>query len=218
MDNYTLFESYLSNKLSEKDRLNFESSRKKDTLLEAAFQEHLVTQASLDLLLEEDVKSVIGKLDIEKRAQAQGRKFKWSIISAAAAFALLLVLFTYQRNQSTSIDSYPLLAEYYKAPLDNTTRSGDDPSSSSVIIVMTKAHVLFQAKEYDEAAIKFEEAVSISSGAAQERAEWYLALSLIESEPLRAKDLIKKIANKPAHKKHQEAIKLHEDPRFKMLK
>ncbi len=213
MDNYTLFESYLSHKLSEQARLDFELKRKSDAAIEAAFQEHLLTQASLDILQEEDVKGVIKNLQLEEAAKKEGNKFKWRIIVIAVALALAGILLSTLKLSSGHTQAQ--LAElYYKAPMDNTTRGGNDTEGSKTMISITKAHVAFQAKDYETAAVKFEEALQTATGAEKERAEWYLALAIFTTDPPKAKRMLESIAENPQHKKHPEAVKLLADSRF----
>lgn len=213
MDNYTLFESYLSRKLSEQDRLNFETKRKGDSALEAAFQEHLVTQASLDHLLEEDIKEVIKNIQVEQAAKKEGNKFKWLIIAVAAALAIGLIFFN-QLNVNSNNTNAQLVAEYYKAPMATVTRGGNDTEESKTIISITKAHTAFQAKDYLTAAAKFEEVMQSAAAADKERAEWYLALSILNTDPQKAKTILTRIADNPQHKKYPEAVKLLADSRF----
>jgi len=90
MGEYTLFESYLSDNLSAEDRQAFEEKLKSDDALNAAFDEHIKTQAALDILQEEDIMNVIDTIKVEEAAKAQGSKFSKSIFAIAAMIALMI--------------------------------------------------------------------------------------------------------------------------------
>jgi len=211
MDKYKLFESYSSGVLAKDKRASFESDLANDAQLKSEFYEHLKTQAALDILLEEDVTQVINDIKKDQEITKTGNQFKWKTYMAAAVLAGLLVvgyLFLNPQNAVASTDQ--LIAEFYKAPLDDGTR-GDkvfNALTAKIQETKNKAHSLFQQKKYNEATATFQDVLIMTDGQERERTEWYLILSMLKNSEATASSLLTNLTNNPNHIRHQEAVKL----------
>jgi len=211
MGEYTLFESYLSDNLSAEDRQAFEEKLKSDDALNAAFDEHVKTQAALDILQEEDIMNVIDTIKVEEAAKAQGSKFSKSIFAIAAMIALMIVAGNFFLNKSAAdeLGTEQLIAGLYNEPMSSATRSLEGDSPTRIEILNTKATVLFQSKEYDKAAVKYREIIAEGEGIEVVQAEWNLILCLLDSDRTQIIPMLEKILTDSNHIRYEKAKRLH---------
>jgi len=209
MDNYTLFEAYLSKTLAEKERLAFDERLRQDSEFQTAFDDHIKIQASLDILLEDDVRAVISEVEKDQAATDKGNKFKKKVYLAAAAIALLLGAFQYMFTKEDTVapNESQLLAEFYKPPLSTTVR-GDNPVETAIDTKTSLAHYKMKEGEYAVALNHFREIHPLMTGLEKERNEWYMALCYLVIDPKTSESMLGDIIKNPKHIRRKEAQQL----------
>lgn len=208
MNQHTLFDTYIAGNLELADKLALEKRLAEEDGLKEALDDHIKMQASLDILLEDDVMNVIEDVKRDVAAKKAGGTMKCRVIISACVLALALVLgyhFLGQGLQEKSPED--LMLAYYKAPISSTVR-GDQNDTTDLTQEIAQAHTSFQNKDYTTAALQFDTIYNTSTGIEKQRAQWFLALSLLDSDVAKSKSILESIVNDDTHIKLVEAKKL----------
>ncbi len=213
MDKYTLFESYLTDKLEPSRKADFEQRLTKDTEFKREFDEHVKTHASLDILLEGDIHSVIKEIKAKEVAITAGNKSKWLIYPLAGLLAGLLITGALVfLNEDEAKNEKQLIAEYYRTPMSASTRGSQDKvfnaQTARIQESTINAHNLMKEGRYKEATTAFQNVLMMVEGKERERTEWFLILSMLEHDINTATSLLQLLTQNSQHIKHQEAVKL----------
>ena len=199
---------YLSNKLSDEDRLAFEQAMKEDPELASAVDNHSIVDESLDILLEDDIRGVINGLQFNSGAEPNNYMgIKTYLI--LAGIMLLLAALAYFIKQKREPDHQILYAQYYSEYIDLDVRG--DSNSNKPLSACEEGHSLMQDAKYDEA-----RSILDSSARQQDectdKSQWYLSLILLLENNSEGLDSLLNIIKSDRNSPYQgKAVQLFED-------
>ena len=145
-DYYELIEDYKQNALSSELRQEFEDAMLQDDQLKLAVENHSIVEEALDLLLEEDIRGEISKLNQEEEPKRIFHLFP--ILRTCAAIGLILVAsyasVNYLANQRYSHEE---VRKRHFVPLVNpdATRSAETPEE-----LLEKGIYQFDLSQYEK--------------------------------------------------------------------
>ena len=173
MNTHTDIERYLADQMDASERSVFEQKLRDDSAVKAEFDAYIKMQGALDVLLEDDVKEVINKMDSGGNIR---RLPRWAVSSIAASMVVLVVASLWLYNVRPA--DYPN-EDSFIAMFDRTiygSRSaGGLVSEEEVQLRVAYGHI--ERKNMDEAIEILESLKDVKDDDLRIEVNWFLALS-----------------------------------------
>ncbi len=208
IDFYEHIGDFLSSKLSDEDRILFERAMEEDPELRKAVDNHNIVEEALELLIEDDIRSVIKNLKTDSPVQ-KSTYLGFKTYLLVAGIMLLLALLAYIIKQNSKPDVEILYAQYFSDYVEPNTRGEILPTSE--LTVCDQGHKLMFHKNYPEAAVILESAAQIENDCT-DKSQWYLSLLyLLEKKEDKLDSLLLLIQEDEISPYHNNAIKLFKE-------
>lgn len=222
-------EAYLSRRLSEGERVQFEAELNSDQVLKNIFDEYTLAMVVIDRQVENDLRLKFKTWRVENKRARSRTLVLWS--SMAASLLLLITFFfifspPVSKSKQVALDVYTLPkssgstmgesdqhlsmgrqaydnSDFQQAIVEWSTVTAPTPEVTYYL-----AHSYFNTKKYDEAASLFQRLAS-SSSVYNFPSDWYLALSYLarDNHEKGMQQLAKMVKDKD-HPYHHEAQQL----------
>ena len=146
--NIDLIEQYLTNEMSEAQRVEFEDKIKNDEALAAEFERRQTAHKMIDFMVTENLRSQLKSLESHdtKIVSIQSRRRRMYTLAIAASVAILLGAFFLFIPGGSGLSNQQLAMQYYASP-DFTMRSGGDGVPAGIATAISD----IQANDHDNA-------------------------------------------------------------------
>lgn len=199
MDQYQLYEAYLSGQLSEQESKDFELRLESDADFKDDFEEHRNIQDALSLFVEEDVKQVIDGLKSSHHQHEKKRAFRWWPL--LILFVLGLTALGIYKMQSKVESPNSMYAAYYDPFFSTIERSGNTEGQPADVYELYGKEIngLVEQGDWKEASQKLQSMLSKVQGQTKDLVEWNLAVVTAEFDNEKAQQLLNDILSNPNH-------------------
>lgn len=211
MNDLELIEYYLSQKMTAKESEDFENRLESDPEFKLRLEEHQKLQQSFDLLLEEDVKSVIKGLG--QKQEGSNKKNKTVFLKLRNIAAALVILFgaAFLMNPEPSGQEVLNGIVVYD---DGTERSSGNDKIQATQVQLDINKLRNYLSDPDEANVNSRQELIDGllkkqlEGLQKERLDWYHSLHILSMNKQKGKERIEKIAKDSNHEYNKDAKKV----------
>lgn len=208
-DYYEQIGDYINGSLAGEELTAFQKALDQDVDLQKAVDNHPIVERSLELLIEEDIRGVIGKIDIPTEAPEEVKAYGARNYVIGLLIAILLGIGAFLYNQNQEVNPEVLYAQFYSDYISPEVRGNETKDLS----LCDQGHSLLQNSNYSAAKTIFQKGITINDRC-NDKSQWYLSLIYLREDSIaEAKKLLGQIINEPDNiyrTKAQELLQLLE--------
>ncbi|MBT8232003.1 MAG: hypothetical protein KJN84_05220 [Bacteroidia bacterium] len=210
MSEHQLFEKYLTEKMTNSEKTEFENRLQTDPTFKSDFEDHVKLQQVFDILLEDDVKGVIKSINASKESNSKvisldtkSRKSFYKRWMSYAASFLILVFVTVVFNQPK--ENSVVIKEYNKT-VDGTDRSkGSDEKAVSADQLTMLFKNADKENMIEALAIIDQRKADAKTQLQKDELEINEAIAYLMIDEKKAKSMLKNIASNEQHEFNRKA-------------
>jgi len=203
MDYFEYIEDYKAGLLKGDLLTQFEKELALNDALRQAVEDHDVAEMALDMLLEEDIRSVMSEVEItsDEGTKVPGYKsYLWVLIGAVVLGAV-----GYYWNKSKGPKHEVLFAQNFTPYIEQGTRG--DKAAHDQLSLCDKGHFYLTQQKYFVAKETLQKSINTNEGCA--KAVWYLALEYLREENYdKCRELLEEIIQTEEHPYRGKAVRL----------
>ncbi len=158
-DFFEHIDAYVNGQLNKDDRQNFEEEMARDTDLKKAVDNHSMVSEALELLIEEDIRSIVDQVQESQAKVIPLYKKRWFIFIAATFTILFGAYFGFRAYLESLYGHDQVYADYYEFPKNPYTTRSVEISSTT----FERSMYLFDLRRFEESESLFQEILANNS-------------------------------------------------------